>query len=238
MEIVLIVIALVVALIGVYKRDSWPLSVTLGISVLLIIGAIVQIVIEVRESKDAAKSKYAGTLEPKSKVLLSTTDDINPKIELGDGGTIFSFAGPQGQPLFKIFNDNSLTIILDRGQVKVSTIIRDKSGSAVAELINNEWKVNRNCAFDRNYSNDALEVKDNTGDIVLQVKVLQDRIQFQGKFYDNRGNGVAFGKHESGQGGIIEQTGTGHPNLELKIEPIFLYPSENHLGEFAKKINN
>ena len=238
MKILLIVIALIVALLGVYKKDTWPLWVTLGISGLLIIGAIVKIVIEIREGKEAAKSKYAGTLEPKSTVLFSTRDNTNPRIELGDGGAIFSFAGPQGQPLFKIFNDNSLTIILDRGQVKVSTLIRDKSGSAVAELINNEWKVNINSAFDRNYSKDALEVKDNTGDIVLQVKVLQDRIQFQGKFYDNQGNGVALGKHDSGQGGIIEKTGARHPNLELKIEPIFLYPSENHLGEFAKKKSN
>ncbi len=55
MKIVLIVIALVVALLGVYKKDSWPLVVTLGISGLLLIGAIVQIAIEFREGKEAAK---------------------------------------------------------------------------------------------------------------------------------------------------------------------------------------
>ncbi len=233
MKIVLLVIAFIVALLGVYKKNIWPFWVTLVISGLLLIGFIVQIVIEIREGKVAARSKYAGTLKPKSTVLFSTRNNVNPKIELGDGGAIFSFTGQKGQPLFKIFTDNSLTIINDRSQVKVSTLIRDKSGSVVAELINNEWKVNKNKTFDRNYSKDALEVKDNTGDIVLQVKVLGDRIQFQGKFYDNQGNGVAFGKDDSGQGGVIERTSTNHPNLELKIEPIFLYPSENHLGEFA-----
>ena len=44
MKILLIVIALIVALLGVYKKDTWPLWVTLGISGLFIIGAIVQIV--------------------------------------------------------------------------------------------------------------------------------------------------------------------------------------------------
>ena len=238
MKIVLIVIASVVALLGVYKKDSWSLWVTFGISGLLLIGAIVQIAIEIREDKEAEKLKYVGTLEPKSKILLSTRDNVNPKIELGDGGTIFLFAGPQGQPLFKIFDDNSLTIVIDKDQVKISTLIRDKLGSAVAELINNEWKVNINNTFDRNYSKDALEVKDNAGNIVLQVKVLKDRIQFQGKFYDNQGNGVALGKHDSGQGGVIEKTEANHPHLELKIEPIFLYPSENHLGELVQEKTN
>jgi len=235
MKIVLILIALIVALLGVYKKDSWPLLVTLGISGLLLIGAIVQIAIEFREGKEAAKVKYVGTLKPKARVLFSTRDNVTPMIELGDGGTIFSFAGPQGQPLFKIFDDNSLTVVIDGGRVKVSTLIRDKSGAAVAELINNEWKVNRNNTFDRNYSKDALEVKDNSGDIVLQVRVLNDRIQFQGKFYNSQGNGVAIGKHDSGKGGTIEMTGANHPHLELKIEPIFQYPSENHLGELVQK---
>ena len=235
MKIALIVIALLVALLGLYKKDTWPLWVTFGISGLLLIYAIVQTAIEVREDKEVAKSRYVGTLEPKSKVLFSTRDNVTPDIELGNGGTILSYAGPQGEPAFQIFNDNSLTVIIDEGQVKVSTLIRDKSGAAVAELINNEWKVNRNNTFDRNYSKDALEVKDNSGDIVLQVKALTDRIQFQGKFYDGKGKGVALGKHHSGKGGIFEMTGPNHPNLEMKIEPIFKYPSENHLGKLREK---
>jgi len=234
MKIALIVIALTVALVGIYKKDAWPLWATLGISALLLAGAIIQMAVEIREDKEKAKSKYAGTLESRSKILLSIQDNAVPKLELGDGGTIFAFAGPQGQPLFKMFDDNSLTVIVDEGRIKVSTIIRDRTGVAVAELINNEWKVNKNSAFDRNYSKDALEVKDNSGDIVLQVKVVADRIQFQGKFYDSKGNGVAIGKHSSGQGGIMEMTGPNRPQIEMKIEPIFLYPSDNHLGEFRK----
>jgi hypothetical protein len=231
MKIILVVIAVIVAVVGVYKKDTWPLWATLGISGLLLIGAIIQVAVEIREDREAAKLKYAGKLEPPLRVLLSTRKNVVPKMELGDGGAIFAFRGPEGTPLFKIFDDNALTIIIDGGQVKVSTIIRDKTGTTVAELINNEWKVNKNTAFDRNYSKDALEVKDNTGDIVLQVKVLEDRIQFQGKFYDSNGNGFALGKHESGKGGIIEMTGAKHPQLQMKIEPIFQYPSDNHLGE-------
>lgn len=58
----------------------------------------------------------------------------------------------------------------------MSLVIRDRSGRLVAEIVNNEWKVNPQNAWDRNYSADALEVRDPTGDIVLQVKALADRI--------------------------------------------------------------
>lgn len=237
MKIILIIIALIVAVLGIYKKNSWPLKVTISISGLLLIGAIFgaifQIAIEMRDAKEKAKLKYVGTLDPPSKFLLSTRKNILPKMGLGDGGTIFVWGGPQGQPLFRFFDNNAFVIIMDNDQVKISAIIRNKDGIALAELVNNEWKVNKNNTFDRNYSKDALEVKDNSGDIVLQVKILNDRIQFQGKFYDRNGNGVALGRVEGG--GIIEWTGIGHPQLELKIKPIFQYPSDNHLGEFCDK---
>ena len=51
MKIVVIAIAFVVALLGVYKKETWPLWVTFGISGLLLIVAIVQIAIEIHEGK-------------------------------------------------------------------------------------------------------------------------------------------------------------------------------------------
>lgn len=233
MKIALIIIALIIAVIGWFKRDSVPPYITIIVVVLLVAFAVIQIVIKVRESKEEDKSKYSGVLKSQVKTLLSSDKNVYPKLELGDGGTIFSYSGPEGKPLFKIFEDSHLTILREEGQVKVSLIIRSREG-IVAELINNEWKVNPNKIFDRNYSRDALEVKDNFGDIVLQVKHVWDRIQFQGKFYDAGGNGVAFVRHPSGEGGLIEKIGVNRPELELKIEPIFKYPSDLHLGELNK----
>jgi|SRR5208283_2378274 len=235
MKEILIVLVFIIAVVGLYKKESWPLWTTHIIVGLLLILAIVQIIVERRKAKETSKLQHTGTLEPLSKVLFSMRDNVLPKLALGDGGTILAYTGPRSQPLFKIFDENALSIISDEGRVKVSTIIRDKTGNVVAELIENEWKVNKNSAFDRNFSKDALEVKDNTGDIVFQIRVLEDRIQFQGKFYDSKGNGVAIGKDFSGKGGVIEMTGLNHPQLELKIDPIFLYPSDNHLGEFREK---
>ncbi len=237
-KITLIVLAFILAIIGLIKRETVPLYLTIVIVFLLILYAVIQIIIEQKQYKEEAKSKYFGVLKPKSKILLSAEKNTFPKFEFGDSGAILVKAGKPDEPLFKIFRDNYLTIKIKRGKMKVSTIIRDRNGAIIAELENNEWKVNQNNSFDRNYSKNALEVKDSSGDIVLQVKLIEDRVQFQGKFYDSRGNGVAFGKVRGSDGkigGCIEITGTARPNLTLHIEPIFEYPSELHLGELRNE---
>ncbi len=233
MNIYLIIITLVIGIIVWFKRDTTPRYVTIIVVGLLILEAIFQIIIEVQNVSDKGKTKYTGVLKPKTKVLFSVKKGILPKLELGDGGTIFLWIGREGEPIFKIFRDSGISIIKESGQLKVSVKIRNKNG-IIAELIKNEWKVNPNNIYDRNYSVNALEVKDSIGEIVLQVKHVGDKIQFQGKFYDDDGKGVALGKDPSGKGGIIEITGANHPQLELKIEPIFMYPSELHLGELIK----
>jgi len=237
-KITLIILALILAIIGLIQRETVPLFLTIAVVFLLVLYAVIQIIIEQKQSKDEAKSKYFGVLKPKSKILLSSKKNTYPKFEFGDSGAILVFAGKQGEPLISIFEDNSITIVIEDGQVKVSTIIRDRSGAIIAELIKNKWKVNLNSSFDRNYSKNALEVKDSSGDVVLQLRLVEDRVQFQGKFYDSRGNGVAFGKVRDASGTIgggIERTGTANPNLTLHIEPIFKYPSELHLGELRNE---
>ena len=189
------------------------------------------------QAQKEAREAYAGRLRSPSKVLLSGRKALFPKLEFGDSGAIFAYAGPQGSPLFSIAEDNDITIEMEDGRILVSASIRDKSGALVAEMVRNEWKVIADRAWDRNYSSDALEVRRSSGDIVLQVKLVGDRVQFQAKLYDKTGLGIAFGKVRGPQrwGGGIEFTGSEHPNLELKIAPIFKYPSALHLGE---RVNN
>ena len=189
-----------------------------------------------KAKEETAKKAYAGKLESTKKVILSAAQKIYPQLEFGNSGSILKFTGAQGIPLFKIAGDNNIIIEVENGILKVSTKIRDKKGNIVAEIIQNEWKVNPHNSWDRNYSKDALEVKDPSGDIVLQVKLVADRVQFQAKLYDSTGRGIAFGKMRGpeGWGGAIELTGPNRPKLTIKIKPIFKYPSQLHLGEFEE----
>ena len=195
---------------------------------------------ESRTIKEETTKATVGRLQPTEiKKIIDIKHNIYPKFEFGDSGAILIFAGPQGSPIFKFADDNNLIVSVVNGNISVSATIKDKQGSIVAEVIDNEWKINPKNSWDRNYSSNALEVKNASGEVVLQIKLVEDRIQFQGKLYDSNGRGIAFGKMlgQDGWGGGIEMTGQNHPNLEMKINPIFKYPSELHLGEFVAKTN-
>ncbi len=185
------------------------------------------------EQDEERKSAMAGQLDASAKTLLPHE---LPKIELGDSGAILAFSGPKGDALLRMFGDSSLVIENRDGQVEVSTKVKDREGTLIAELVRNEWSINKNTAYDRNYSTDALEVRDSTGDIVLQVRAAGDRIQLQGKFYGRNDKGVGIGKMigpDGKVGGCIEITGPERPEMRLHIEPIFKYPSSQHLGQRA-----
>lgn len=234
-KISLVIIGLLLALVGWLRPDDVPLWLTIGVTALLIVGALVQGVLILKNRKENKKDRYSGTLRRVAgEILISADDKIYPKLEFGDSGAILVFAGPPGQPLFKFFEDCHLTVSRDGSRIMVSTSIFDGKGNLVADLVNNEWQVNRNVSYDRNFTDNALEVKDSSGDIVLQVRLVEDRVQLQGKFYGPNGDAIAFGKgvDASGSlGGIMEMTGPNNPVLKMKIQPMFLYPSELHLGE-------
>jgi hypothetical protein len=187
---------------------------------------------DAEKKKQAEKSAMTGVLKPERKIILSAQYKVFPLLELGDSGSVFGFTGPKDQPFMSFARDTALTITKDEKGIKVSTRIKDKDGKIIAELIDNEWKLNPNNLWDRNYSQNALEVKDAEGDIVLQVRLLDDRVQLQAKFYNSSGRGIAIGKDESGHGAIVFSP-KDNPKQTIKMEPIFRYPSDLHLGELV-----
>lgn len=182
-------------------------------------------------ARGAKIAEFSGTLGAPSRVLLSGEKRIYPKIQIGDSSTILEYPDPPpDQPIFRFFDDNILRIKVESGQIKVSGLIRNPQGNVMAELVDNEWKVNPNQILDRNYAKHALEVRDQTGDVVLQVRVIEDRIQLQFKAYGPDGGAVVMAKNPKGPGGFLsnEPLEVRH----LRINPIFKYPSDLHLGEF------
>jgi hypothetical protein len=194
---------------------------------------------ELQEAESKARAAQTGVLQTQKQhtetMILDPAKGAYPILEFGDSGAMFLFAGPQGAPIFKFAGENQITIVKENGEVKVSATIRDRSGKVVAELVKNEWKVNPQKSWDRNYTADALEVRDSAGEVVLQVRALPDRIQFQAKLYDATGMGIAFVKSDMpGQpGGLIDFARPPGGKFRVKIAPMFKYPSERHLGEPA-----
>jgi hypothetical protein len=124
-----------------------------------------------------------------------------------------------------------------KGMVKVSTQIKDQRGYLIAELVRNEWKAAPPPqTWDKNYSQDSLEVIDPRGNVVLQVTALEDRIRLQGEWWGTDGTGTRLVKSQdpSRPGGFIIMLGPKHkpgPLGDSQIVTMFKYPSELHLGE-------
>jgi hypothetical protein len=233
--VVLIISAVIAVLNAISKKPTPWLTYLLIALILLALG--LQIYGAIKEEKEKAVNRYAGILAGDKTTLLSTSQAAYPKLKLGASETYFVWQGPEGKPIFQFFEDNELTIWIDHGQLKLSTKIRNRSGNIVAEIIGNEWRVKEGEMWERNYNKNALEVKNPEGEVILQVVVEKEYIQFAAKMYDKNGNGVAIGDSETpglGRHGVIEITGADHPQLELRIKPIFKYPAELHLGELVQ----
>jgi hypothetical protein len=227
----LLAVAWVIIVIGLRGQ---PLPVCVGFGALAAGGLIL---LGYWFSPDAIPG-YSGILYPKIDTLFSPKGGTKRILEFGDSGSqlMLSPDSPAGMPFFNFWGESNLTIEIIDGRLKVSTQIRDPSGDLVAELIRNEWKVAPPPkTWDRNYTSDALEVKNVGGRVVLQVRVLPDRIQLLGEWWGSAGQGVRFAKFKeptTGQTGgmFVPLRRNANPD-EPHIDPIFKYPSDSHFGE-------
>ncbi|MGB5101562.1 MAG: hypothetical protein WBN94_13330 [Methanothrix sp.] len=196
--------------------------------------------IELQQDQKDKASSMVGVIEsnptnPLSTILFSTkNDNISAVLQLGTSGTGFIWGGPNGQPMLMFPEGQYITVSTDNGKLELSARLVGKNG-LIAEIINNEWKVNPQGAWDRNFNDNTLEVKDDEGDVVLQIRLLNDRIQFQGIF--PKTNNALLGAEGIDWVRIKDPT-TGR--YKDKIIHLFKYPSNNHLGELdlVREIKN
>lgn len=180
---------------------------------------------------------YTGKIEAEKTESHLFGKNIPRAIEIGDSGARLIYSGPQGSPFMTFAENYHLKIDLIDGELKVSTQIRNRKGEMVAELVENEWKVALPPkTWDRNYNKNTIEVKDDTGSIVLQVRALPDRIQLQGDWWQDEIRGIRLVKDPNGRGGALTIFGPAfRPENASPILPLFRYPSERHLGELISK---
>jgi len=85
------------------------------------------------------------------------------------------------------------------------------------------------------YFNKFLEVKDNTGHIVLQFHLISDTqtVQLQGEWWNVHGQGMRMVLDPTGDGAFIPLSKDSERYDGQLISPIFGYPSRDHWGEYA-----
>jgi hypothetical protein len=238
-----------------YSSHDWVFTVveimgqkTVGIG-LVILAAVIGVaglsLFSAPELKHDPRPKgppaYAGVLTPepaptpKIETILSTkTKQASRRMQIGDTGGIINFTAPAGMMVMQFGEDYGLDIEVEGDQLKVSTKVKDKQRKIIAELVRNEWKVAPPPqTWDRNYNQHALEVKDDAGNIVLQVKLLPDRVQIQGEWWNGE-HGLRIVNGPTGGGSLIATNDGAMPSSAAPIRPMFNYPSELHFGELKQ----
>lgn len=238
------------------------------IKILTIVIVVGLCIIQSKAYHDQAREnqvlKESGILKSLSVTLLSPAQELHPTLKIGYSNTFLVYTGPSYGYLIQAFEDVGLTIWVANGEMKLSTKIRDNKGELIAEIIANEWRIKKDKLWDLNYNQNALEVKNAAGDVVMQVVMHEDCLQFAARMYSSSGNGLAIGgsvvteqdlvEHEQGKQVFVASvdgptevrvgdtvaTIEIRPNppgipLKLKIDPIFRYPSDHHFGELLNQ---
>ncbi|MDA2912964.1 hypothetical protein MYX77_03210 [Acidobacteriia bacterium AH_259_A11_L15] len=153
----------------------------------------------------------------------------------------FTWTGAQNTPQFAGLGNHIQLGRNEAADLVVNTVIKDREGNLIVEIIDNEWRVS-SAAWEKNYTDDALEVKDGRGRVVFQLRLLPDRAEFQVEWWDGHGNGVRIVQQkdrpdspESDKKGfvIVIMTPLFHPD-DPAIQPIFKYPSRKYFGQLRQ----
>jgi hypothetical protein len=214
-------------------------AVCIGLTAFLFTATWVPTMDAYHKEKSAALTGYLKPSQDGPKNFLQS--DVCNIIQFGEDGVSICWDKRAGDQ-FAFFPDSRLRI--ERGELGepiISTEVRDREGHFVAELVRNKWRVSDSSAvvWDKNYTDDSLEVKDRRGHVVLQIRLFLKYVQLQGVWYDDSGKGVQLAKNPTNRS--LEYVPLGHrepdgaQNQEIQINPIFLYPSSEHFGEFISK---
>jgi hypothetical protein len=163
-----------------------------------------------------------------------------PIIEIGgDSGSKFVYAGAEDSvDMGKFARTAGLRIERGENGMEISTPVLDRSGKKIGSIEKNHWTVvSQPEIWDKNYTDNALEIKDNRGEVVLQIRFLPDRLQIAAEWRDQFGRGQEWAKCGKPPTGCVipwSDARTESQN-EVAIEPIFQYPSSEHWGEYIKK---
>ncbi|MCK5477020.1 MAG: hypothetical protein KAI55_03795 [Candidatus Aenigmarchaeota archaeon] len=208
------------------------------ISVILIILLISSLgLVAYKEFKSDQYSKSSGVIDDDLKPKISNIIiNVGPGIDIISGDLKEFKREDSGAPLF-----DGLDIWIEDDKLKISSTIRDESEQIIAKLEANEWQVNPNKIFDRNFDNKGIEVIDDKGDVILQADIkgydkLQDGseavvVKFRGVFTHPDGWRFILGGDDGIRNSFMQTISPSLNETRIHFDKIFKYPSELHPGE-------
>jgi hypothetical protein len=162
-----------------------------------------------------------------SGVLTSAQSEIPPMF-ISVGKFKFTLASSANGVLFSDGAEPLLSIRTAGGRMLISTRILNERGELTAELRDNEWSVaSRPGMFDRNYTDEALEVRDSRGKVALQTVAFGGAVHVAALLRCKSGRGVLIAPFKDGA--LMQAVPPGAEPF-YSIPPICDYPSDVHFG--------
>ncbi len=183
-------------------------------------------------------------INQENEIKTSLHGTINSKEDIGDFKEVIVMLGSDSLQFlidnnrqeinvnpFDVFSvDYPIKIKLINRKLSISAEIKSWDGKIISEIKDNEWVINPNNYFKRNYDDTGLEIIDQYNCPVLQLEMVnQNTIRLTGVFYTNnqlfiisRTKTIVIGVSIKNISAIIKT---------INLEEIFVYPSEEHFRE-------
>jgi hypothetical protein len=237
-----------------YKAWSLPNKYTFwGVILTLVFGLIgfLVIIFQVQKWSSTEREQKKRDREDTRKGVLESINKANSeffKVRIG-GFTVNCTkndleSGINIASLIANCNGDSMpvSIKLLNGKILLNSKFYNLDDEIVGEIIDNNWAVNSNSLFMRNYDDNAIEVIDNYDVVVMQVRMEANSIIINGIvhcgnliFICNENSSYNLDKSPGAQKHWKEMTGETLKDQYIKngrkIERIFEYTGENWLGK-------
>jgi hypothetical protein len=136
---------------------------------------------------ESLKTSTVGTISTMLKPYYSR--DVSPIIFLGHN--IFVLAPPGDVTGEQFRMGDPFRVWTEHGKLMIKATVRDQSGAIVATMQGDEWVVNSNRIFDRNFSRGSIAVLDERGDVAFHVAMCTYGAVLEAKFHGEQGRSFA-----------------------------------------------
>jgi len=126
-----------------------------------------------------------------------------------------------------------LDVSLDKEHIKVSAKILSSDGKLAVQITDNEWEINPNTVYRKNFDKRGLEVIDNHGLPVLQVDLLDKHTLTVAGFFESEGNAICV--TDTGFLRVplseVNEHSAQMASMLKSQDLMFRYPADKHFGQ-------
>lgn len=179
---VILFIMLVLGIWSLYAPEKSIISKRIG-TILLVLSFIVGIVNNFHTFAQDPSSQQVGTLEPKYSRTYRGSDKSYTSVVMDQSSQVFTVQMSEGVVVQPLGRYAPFSIRRANNGLLISAIVHSLDGKVVAKIQDNEWVLNPNNYFRKNFDRSALEVIDEYDIPVLQVEYLDEsKIKIGGLF--------------------------------------------------------